>query len=106
MRQLGGVFGVAAVAAVFARNGSYATPATFIAGFKPALATVAGTATLGAVIAAFAPRRTVRPVEPGAPVTPATPGAVNGNGFVQDAVAAADFSSPAIDSPVVDSPAV
>jgi EmrB/QacA subfamily drug resistance transporter len=96
VRQLGGVFGVAAVAAVFARNGGYATPATFIAGFKPALATVAGTATLGAVIAAFAPRRTVRPVEPPALAAPAGVGAVNGDGFVQDAVGAADFGSPAV----------
>ena len=57
LRQLGGVFGVAVVAAVFAREGGYATQAAFIQGFKPALAAAGAIALLGAVAAAFAPGR-------------------------------------------------
>ena len=36
LRQLGGVFGVAVLVAVFARNGGYASARTFIDGFGPA----------------------------------------------------------------------
>ena len=36
-RELGGVFGVAVLASVFAANGGYASPAAFLAGFPPAL---------------------------------------------------------------------
>ena len=41
LRQLGGVFGVAICAAVFAARGHYASPATFVAGFGPAMAACA-----------------------------------------------------------------
>jgi EmrB/QacA subfamily drug resistance transporter len=37
LRELGGVFGVAVLAAVFNRAGAYASPAVFAAGFRPAL---------------------------------------------------------------------
>ena len=37
LRELGGVFGVAVLAAAFNRAGAYASPATFVAGFRPAL---------------------------------------------------------------------
>ena len=36
-RELGGVFGVAVLASVFAANGGYASPARFLDGFPPAL---------------------------------------------------------------------
>ena len=37
LRQLGGVFGIAICAAVFAARGGYASPAVFIGGFGPAM---------------------------------------------------------------------
>ncbi|NUR71732.1 MAG: MFS transporter [Hamadaea sp.] len=61
LRQLGGAFGVAAVVAVFAVAGGYASPADFVGGFTPALvgcaalavgAALAGTGTLGRRITA------------------------------------------------------
>ncbi|HKA96057.1 MAG TPA: MFS transporter [Streptosporangiaceae bacterium] len=66
LQALGGVFGVAILAAVFAANGSYATPASFIDGFKPAEWVAAAVAAIGLVAAAFAPpkRAAGRPVSP------------------------------------------
>jgi MFS family permease len=55
LNALGGVFGVAVLAAVFAAHGSYATPGSFIAGFRPAEWTAAGLAAVGVVAAALAP---------------------------------------------------
>ena len=49
LRQLGGVFGIAICAAVFAARGGYASPAEFTRGFGPALGACAGLALLGAV---------------------------------------------------------
>jgi MFS family permease len=54
LQALGGVFGVAILAAVFAANGSYATPASFIDGFKPAEWVAAAVAAVGLVAAAVA----------------------------------------------------
>ena len=51
LRQLGGVFGVAICAAVFAAHGGYASPAAFVSGFGPAMGACAGLALLGAVAA-------------------------------------------------------
>ncbi|MFJ1561808.1 MFS transporter [Streptomyces mirabilis] len=42
MRQLGGAFGVAITAAVFAATGGYASAAAFSDGFRPAMAVAAG----------------------------------------------------------------
>ena len=42
MRELGGVFGVAVAVAVFAGAGSYGSPASFLDGFAPAIAVLAG----------------------------------------------------------------
>jgi EmrB/QacA subfamily drug resistance transporter len=53
LRQLGGVFGLAICAAVFASRGGYGSPATFVAGFKPALGTCAGLAAAAAVAGLF-----------------------------------------------------
>jgi EmrB/QacA subfamily drug resistance transporter len=53
VRQLGGVFGLAIGAAVFAVRGGYGSPAAFAAGFGPALGTCAGLAAAGAVAGLF-----------------------------------------------------
>jgi EmrB/QacA subfamily drug resistance transporter len=55
LNALGGVFGVAILAAVFAAHGSYASPAAFIAGFRPAEWVAAGMAAAGIPAAALAP---------------------------------------------------
>jgi EmrB/QacA subfamily drug resistance transporter len=53
IRELGGVFGVAVLAAVFAHQGGYATGDSFVDGMTPALLIGAGVVALGA-LAAFA----------------------------------------------------
>jgi MFS family permease len=59
LRQLGGVFGVAICAAVFAANGGYASPADFTDGFGPAMGGCAGLALAGAIAGLFvSPRAT------------------------------------------------
>jgi EmrB/QacA subfamily drug resistance transporter len=55
LNALGGVFGIAILAAVFAAHGSYATPDAFIAGFRPAEGTAAALAAVGVVAAVLAP---------------------------------------------------
>jgi len=57
LRQLGGVFGVAICAAVFAAHGGYASPAAFVSGFGPAMGACAGLALLGATAGLIIPRR-------------------------------------------------
>jgi EmrB/QacA subfamily drug resistance transporter len=66
LNALGGVLGVAILAAVFAAHGSYASPASFIAGFKPAEWVAAAVALAGSVAAALAPPRAANPPEHGA----------------------------------------
>ena len=53
IRELGGVFGVAVLAAVFAHQGGYRTPATFVHGMNTAVLIGAGLVALGAVAAAL-----------------------------------------------------
>jgi len=67
LNALGGVFGVAILAAVFAAHGSYASPASFISGFRPAEWVAAALAAVGVVAAALAPSRSALPP----PATPA-----------------------------------
>ena len=55
LRQLGGVFGVAICAAVFAAHGGYASPAAFVSGFGPAMGACAGLALLGATAGLIVP---------------------------------------------------
>jgi EmrB/QacA subfamily drug resistance transporter len=55
MRELGGVFGVAVAAAVFAGAGSFASPDAFLDGFAPAIAVVAALSLAGAVVALALP---------------------------------------------------
>jgi MFS family permease len=56
LRELGGVFGVAVVVAVFAATGSYASPQEFSDGFVPAIAASAALALLGAAVSVALPR--------------------------------------------------
>jgi hypothetical protein len=61
IREIGGVLGIAVLAAVFANQGDYATPTSFVAGFTPALIIGAVTVALGALAALVIPgRRTAR----------------------------------------------
>jgi EmrB/QacA subfamily drug resistance transporter len=57
MRELGGVFGVALVVAVFAATGGYASPATFTDGFGPAIGVAAALALIGAVAGLALPKK-------------------------------------------------
>ena len=57
LRELGGVFGVAVLAAVFAHRGGYASPGTFVDGFGPALYVGAGLSAAGVLAALAVPRR-------------------------------------------------
>jgi EmrB/QacA subfamily drug resistance transporter len=64
VRELGGVFGVAVLAAVFSHAGGYASPQAFIDGFGPALWVAAGLSAIGIVAALLAsgrPRRAEAP---------------------------------------------
>lgn len=64
-QRFGSVFGVAVTTAVFAANGHLGTPASFTAGFRPALALAAGFSVLGAVSAlAVVTRRRLPAVAP------------------------------------------
>lgn len=64
LRELGGVFGIAILAAVFAGNGGYSSPAAFIDGFRPAIAVAALVPVLGLVAAAAGPSRPPGPRTP------------------------------------------
>jgi len=63
LRELGGVFGIAILAAVFAHNGSYASPAAFIDGFTPALWVAAVVPLVGLVAAFLAPSKAAAEAE-------------------------------------------
>src|SRR3954471_7330485 len=57
IREVGGVMGVAILAAVFSGSGSYASPESFIAGVQPALWVGAGVLAVGALAATLVPGR-------------------------------------------------
>jgi hypothetical protein len=57
MRELGGVFGIAVVVAVFAGAGSYVSPSAFTDGFGPAVGVSSGLALLGVLAALGLPGR-------------------------------------------------
>ena len=64
LRELGGVFGIAIAAAVFAGAGGYATPQAFVDGFGPAIGVSAALALAGAVAALVLPARNIAPALP------------------------------------------
>ena len=72
IRELGGVFGVAVLAAIFVRNGSYASPQAFVDGMVPAVLIGAIVVALGAVTA-FAIPRVATGRAPAPTTTPAEP---------------------------------
>jgi len=57
LRQLGGVFGIAICAVVFASRGGYASPAAFASGFGPAMGACAGLALLGSLAGLVIPAK-------------------------------------------------
>jgi MFS family permease len=57
IRELGGVLGVAVLAAVLVRRGIYSSPRIFVDGFSPALWVAVGLSALGMVAATLAPGR-------------------------------------------------
>ena len=57
LRELGGVFGIAILVAVFAGAGSYASAEAFSDGFTPAIAVSAALSLIGAVVATGVPGR-------------------------------------------------
>jgi len=63
IRELGGVFGVAVLASVFAHEGGYRTAATFVNGTTTAVYIGAGVVALGALAAALSGRRQPAPAE-------------------------------------------
>jgi EmrB/QacA subfamily drug resistance transporter len=76
LRELGGVLGLAVFVAVFTGTGSYASPAAFVDGFGPAMATCAALVACSAVAAVRVPhpaRRTVADPAPAAVRAPAAP---------------------------------
>ena len=66
MRELGGVFGIAIAATVFAGAGGYASVQAFSDGFAPAIGVAAGFSLIGALAATMLPRQRVSVVTAGA----------------------------------------
>jgi nitrate/nitrite transporter NarK len=64
IREVGGVFGVAVLASVFAHYGGYGTPQTFVDGLTPALWVGAAVVGVGAVLSLAIPRRLRSQEEP------------------------------------------
>jgi EmrB/QacA subfamily drug resistance transporter len=67
MQRLGAPVGIAVVSPVFAAFGSLADPASFVAGFRPAIAVAAGVSVIGAAAAVLIPRTSVRDTTQPAP---------------------------------------
>jgi EmrB/QacA subfamily drug resistance transporter len=59
MRELGGVFGIALLVAVFSGAGGYGSPQEFADGFAPALGVTAGLSLIGALVGLGLPSRLV-----------------------------------------------
>ncbi len=59
IREVGGVFGVAVLAAVFTANGSYFNPQAYVDGLVPAVWVGAAVVAVAAVVALFIPNRVV-----------------------------------------------
>ena len=67
MRELGGVFGVALLAAVFSRHAVYSSPQAFVGGLGTALWVGAGLSAVGITGALFTPGRALPPHEASQP---------------------------------------
>jgi predicted MFS family arabinose efflux permease len=63
IRELGGVFGVAVLAAVFSANGSYASPAAYVDGLIPAMQVGAVVVGVGVLAALALPGRARSPLD-------------------------------------------
>jgi EmrB/QacA subfamily drug resistance transporter len=66
IREVGGVFGVAVLASVFAHYGGYGTPQTFVDGLTPAIWVGAAVVGAGSLLSLLIPRRVRREEEPAA----------------------------------------
>src|SRR6185437_9393885 len=100
MRQLGGAFGVAILAAVFGAAGSYTSAAAFSRGFGPAIGVAAVLALAGAVAGIALPARRLRPGPPApASASPAPASASPAPASVSPAPASPAPASPASTSP-------
>jgi EmrB/QacA subfamily drug resistance transporter len=64
LRELGGVFGVAVLAAVFSNHGVYSSPHAFVDGFRPALVVGAALTAVGILAAILAPAQRRKQVAP------------------------------------------
>ncbi|MEX1334049.1 MAG: DHA2 family efflux MFS transporter permease subunit [Candidatus Limnocylindrales bacterium] len=73
IRELGGVFGVAVLAAIFARQGSYTSPQAFVDGMVPAVLVGAAFVAVGAAMAFAIPRTSTGRDRVGAPAAPGIP---------------------------------
>ena len=62
IRELGGVFGVAVLAAIFSANGSYGDPKLYVAGLVPAVAAGAAVVAISALVALALPRFVAGPI--------------------------------------------
>jgi hypothetical protein len=78
MRQLGGVFGIAILVAVFAGAGGYASAQAFSDGFAPAIGVSSGLALLGALVATALPGRRAAAAAPAMDPIPALEGGAGG----------------------------
>ena len=67
-REIGGVFGVAVLGAVFSSSGSYASAQSYMDGLHPAIIVGAGVVAVGMVAAFFTPSRRVTMARAGSPV--------------------------------------
>ena len=83
MRELGGVFGIAVLAAIFANRGSYFTAETFMDGLKPAIWVGAVVVAIGAVVCLFIPGK-----------QPATEGAAQGDWSAATGGAQSEWAPP------------
>jgi len=74
VREIGGVFGIAVLAAVFARQGSLRSPQEFVAGFTAAIWVAAGFSGVGVLAALLVPARAGSPASTSAsePLAPGT----------------------------------
>ncbi len=83
MQRTGGALGIALVSTVFASYGRFGAPATFVAGFRPAILVAAALSLVGSAIALAIPRRRTRATatpQVGAPAPNPEPGAKSTRG--------------------------